>query len=81
MPQDESLAVPQASENPHLGGLFAAVKNCYERQQFCDVTIHAKEEDHVLLRKVQCHSIVLCSVFPALKELLLEQEEEREDRF
>ena len=81
MSQDEIIAVLDSSQtevtesNNFYEKLFSAVKDSYERSQFCDVTIYG-EDNGGTLRGIQCHSIVLCSIAPSLKEILLEQNEE-----
>ena len=63
--------------------LFGSVRECYERDLYCDVKLFARVEpdegsdnsetssgdygDPANLRAVQCHSLVLCSVAPTFK--------------
>ena len=63
--------------------LFSSVRECYERDLYCDVKLFARVDsdqgldnsepssgdygDPANLRAVQCHSLVLCSVAPTFK--------------
>ena len=58
--------------------LFSSVMSQYRRQKFCDATLYAKDDsDPEILKSLKCHSLILCSVVPALKELLLESDDEK----
>ena len=62
---------------------FSYILDCYKNEKFCDVRIFARPESFSKecntdesyvggnLQSISCHSLVLASVAPALKEILL----------
>ena len=62
---------------------FSYILDCYKSEKFCDVRIFARPESFSKecitdesyvggnLQSISCHSLVLASVAPALKEILL----------
>lgn len=58
--------------------LFRAIKSCYQRQVFCDVKLFACQDGAFELRPIHCHALVLTSVAPAFKTMLLECEDDKE---
>ena len=62
---------------------FSYILDCYKNDKFCDVRIFARPESWSKeyntdepcvggnLQSISCHSLVLASVAPALKEILL----------
>ena len=67
------MTAPDIEENT-IAALFQNIVKYWETQTFCDLTIFGQEND--IYKGIKCHSLVLCSVAPALKNLLLEENDE-----
>ncbi len=60
--------------------LFRSIRELYRKKLYCDVKLFAREsDDSFVLKPVFCHSLVLCSVAPAFKELLSDPDIDREE--
>lgn len=71
----------ESNVNEFHDKLFRYIRQCFEEQRYCDVTIFGtgETEEGKVLKGIKCHSIVLCSVAPIFKPLLLERDiDERE---
>ena len=69
----------QDIEENTITALFQNIVKYWETQTFCDLTIFGQENE--TYKGIKCHSLVLCSVAPALKNLLLEQNEDEKYLF
>lgn len=60
--------------------LFRSIRELYRKKLYCDVKLFSREtEESMVLKPVFCHSLVLCSVAPAFKELLSDPDIDKED--
>ena len=60
--------------------LFRSIRELYRKKAYCDVKLFSREsEESMVLKPVFCHSLVLCSVAPAFKELLSDPDIDKED--
>ena len=56
--------------------LFSNVRHFFDTEKFCDLVIYGQfDGNESQFCGIKCHSIVLCSVAPFLKSLLLDHEE------
>ena len=75
--QEQTIDMPDEEEDDFFTRLFASVLEQFKRQKFCDVVLYAKEDSNPSrMKPIRCHSLILVSVVPALKELLLDSIEE-----
>ena len=60
--------------------LFRSIRELYRKKLYCDVKLFARENDESFtLKPVLCHSLVLCSVAPAFKDLLSDPDIDKEE--
>jgi hypothetical protein len=81
-PRRQTVPIEDDIQEIFFSTLFQSIRDNYQRDIFCDVTLYAMSDDPddqtgaQGLRGIHCHALVLCSVAPALKELLLVNAEE-----
>jgi hypothetical protein len=81
-PRRQTVPIEDDIQEIFFSTLFQSIRDNYQRDIFCDVTLYAMSDDPddqtgaQVLRGIHCHALVLCSVAPALKELLLVNAEE-----
>ena len=65
----------EGMEDNSIKSMFNGIKEYFENETFCDLTIFGQEGDE--FRGIKCHTLVICSVASALKHLLIEEDEEK----
>ena len=68
--------------------LFRSIRELYRKKSYCDVKLFARETptsddvdglSNLKLKPVFCHSLVLCSVAPAFKDLLSDPDIDKDE--